>query len=65
MGESISLDTTLINEQGESVQLREMFSDKPVILTLVYYKCPMLCTLELNALVESLRRMHLEPNKDF
>ena len=45
--------------------LSSYFSGKPVILALVYYQCPMLCTQILNGLVISLRGMSLESGRDF
>ena len=36
-----------------------------MILALVYFNCPMLCTQVLNGLVSSLRVMSLEPGRDF
>ncbi len=47
------------------MRLGDYFDNRPVILTLNYYECPMLCTLELNGLVAALRTMSLEPERDF
>src|SRR5208282_2442890 len=40
----VPLDLTFRDERGASVSLRQFFGRRPVILTLVYYQCPMLCT---------------------
>src|SRR5690348_5212763 len=40
------------DETGKSVQLGDYMGQRPVILVLGYYGCPMLCTLVLNGLVE-------------
>ena len=45
--------------------LRQFFGQKPVILTLVYYQCPMLCTEVLNGLLRSAKELPLEIGKDF
>ena len=45
--------------------LGSYFGARPVVLVFVYYECPMLCTLVLNALASSLDVMSLEPGKDF
>ena len=46
--------------------MSEFFSkDRPVILSLVYYNCPMLCTQVLNGLLRSLKEQSLVPGKDF
>lgn len=46
------------NEEGEEVVLASFFDGKrPVVLNLMYYTCPSLCSLLLNGIVESLRRI--------
>lgn len=59
LGDKIPLDLKLRNENGEDVALGAYFGEKPVILMPVYYKCPMLCGLELNGLVRCLRALNL------
>src|SRR5262245_55018194 len=61
LNEAVPLDLTFRDETGRTVQLRDYFGDKPVVLSLVYFKCPMLCTLVLNGLVRSLRATEFEP----
>lgn len=64
--EKIPLDLAFTDENGRSVKLDEYFSGgKPVILTLNYYSCPMLCTLQLNGLVDALSNINLVPGEDF
>jgi len=53
----LPLDLQFVDENGQSVRLGNYFGTRPVILVLGYYGCPMLCTLELNGLVESLQDM--------
>jgi protein SCO1/2 len=55
LNEQAPLDLVFRDETGRSVKLGDYFGDKPVILSLVYYECPMLCTLTLNGLVRSMR----------
>ncbi|HEV8383233.1 MAG TPA: SCO family protein [Candidatus Acidoferrales bacterium] len=62
---TVSLDTAFRDEHGKSVTLSIFFGKKPVILTLVYYQCPMLCTEVLNGLLNSLKEVPLEIGKDF
>jgi protein SCO1 len=62
---TVPLNLTFRDEHGNSVQLAQLFVGKPVILTLVYYNCPMLCTQVLNALDRSMEAMPLEIGKDF
>lgn len=44
LGQQIPLDLNFTDENGKAVQLRQYFGSKPVILELVYFKCPMLCS---------------------
>jgi len=55
LNEQAPLDLIFRDETGRAVKLGDYFGDKPVILSLVYYECPMLCTLTLNGLVRSMR----------
>jgi protein SCO1/2 len=53
------------DESGREVRLGEYFGKRPAILALVYYKCPMLCSEELNGLVGALEMLKFTPGKDF
>ncbi len=53
------------DEVGRAVRLSDYFGKRPVVLALVYYNCPMLCTQVLNGLVSSLKVMSLVPGRDF
>jgi protein SCO1/2 len=61
----LPLDVQLRDETGQAVFLKEYFGEKPVIFTLVYYECPMLCGLVLNGLFESLRTLRFSAGKDY
>src|SRR5262249_20403697 len=50
----VPLDLRFKDEGGRTVQLGEYFGEKPVILVLAYFRCPMLCTEVLNGLVRAL-----------
>lgn len=65
LGGDVPLGLEFRDENGKVVNLASLVSDRPVILTPVYYGCPMLCTQVLNGLVSSLRALGLEPGKDF
>jgi protein SCO1/2 len=66
LGEQLPLDAALKDEDGNSVKLGKYFAtDKPMILALVYYECPMLCNEVLNGLTGSLKGMSLSAGKDF
>jgi protein SCO1 len=51
----LPLDLIFRDESGRSVKLGDYFGSKPVIVTLVYYRCPMLCGEELKGLARSLK----------
>ena len=61
----IPLDLPFRDETGQRVMLGRYFDGKPVILMLVYYECPMLCTEVFSGLVRSLKAVSLDPGKDF
>ncbi len=61
----IPLDLSFRDESGKAVQLQDYFGKKPVILSLAYYECPMLCTLVLNGLISALRVIPFTPGKEF
>ncbi|MFB3854826.1 MAG: SCO family protein [Vicinamibacterales bacterium] len=65
LGNQVSLDLEFRDETGRSVRLSEFFEQRPVVLSLVYYECPMLCTEVLNGLVKALKVVSLDPGKDF
>jgi len=57
LGEQIPLDLKFTDEAGRSVELGEYFDRRPVILSLVYYKCRMLCPQVLEGLTGTLRTL--------
>src|SRR5690606_15501639 len=62
----IPRDVTFRDDAGRPVRLGELFDGrKPVLLTLVYYNCPMLCTLVLNDTLRALRPLPLSIGEDF
>ena len=65
LGDQVPLDLVFRDERGDPVSLDRYFGDRPVILALVYYECPMLCSLQLGGLVRSLRALTLNPAEDF
>ncbi len=66
LGQTIPLELTFVNDAGDTVILGDYFhKGKPVIVTLAYYNCPMLCTMVLNGLSDGIRGLSLTPEKDF
>ena len=65
LNEQIPLDLVFRDEKGNSVHLADYFHSKPVIVSLVYYRCPMLCTQVLNGMVETFKTMNFTAGKEF
>jgi protein SCO1/2 len=58
LGGSLPLDLGFTDSSGKPVMLREYFDGKhPVIVTLNYADCPMLCSMILNGLVEAMKQL--------
>ena len=53
------------DENGASVKLGDYFGKKPVVLSLVYYQCPMLCNQVLNGMVTAFRVMNFKAGQEF
>jgi protein SCO1 len=65
LNDSVPLDLTFRDETGQTVKLAQFFGNKPVILSLVYYNCPMLCTQVLNGMERSLKDVPMDIGKQF
>lgn len=61
----VNLGLEFTNERGETVTLAQYLGDRPAILSLVYYECPMLCTEVLNGLEVALKGMKYGVGTDF
>ncbi len=62
----LPLETVFTDSTGRQVRLGDLFEEgRPVILTMNYYRCPMLCGLLLNGMVDALKEIDLDPGRDF
>ena len=61
----VPLDLPFTDEQGRDVVLGDYFGKRPVVLALVYYECPMLCTQVLNGLFSSMEPVKIDAGRDF
>jgi len=61
----VPLDLVFRDETGTPVRLGDYFGRKPLILTLNYFDCPMLCPLALDGLVRSLRPLSFSIGEQF
>jgi protein SCO1/2 len=65
LNQQLPLGLTFTDDQGRQIQLASYFGQRPAILALVYYQCPMLCSEELNGLTSALQMVNFVPGKDF
>jgi protein SCO1/2 len=65
LNEKIPLDLPFSDETGRTVELGQYFGKKPVVLALVYYECPMLCTMILNGILKSLNALKFNVGDEF
>ncbi len=62
----VPLDIDFRDEDGRPVRLGDFFqADRPVLLSMVYFRCPMLCGLTLNGIVQGVQPLQLTPGRDF
>lgn len=61
----LPLEAGFRDEAGQTVQLGDYFGRRPVVVALVYYQCPMLCTFVLNGLVKGMKPLKFEPDREF
>ncbi|HXJ06483.1 MAG TPA: SCO family protein [Candidatus Acidoferrum sp.] len=61
----LPLDLAFRDETGRNVQFRDYFNQRPVVLALVYYGCPMLCDEVEQGVVGTLRMLSFTPGKDY
>jgi len=59
-------DLQFTDADGDTVQMSDFLNrEKPLILTLNYYRCPMLCSLTLNGMVDGLRDVDWSIGEEF
>ena len=61
----VPLDLPFVDENGKDVKLGDYFGQRPVLLALVYYECPMLCTQVLNGVTGALKTINFDVGKEF
>ncbi|MCZ7587024.1 MAG: SCO family protein [Deltaproteobacteria bacterium] len=66
LGRAVPAELTFRDQNGDTVRLGDYWKDgKTVMLTLNYFECPMLCSIQLNKLVEGLRELSWTIGEDF
>jgi len=62
---TVPMDAVFRDESGRPVRLEECIGGRPSVLVLVYYDCPMLCTLVLNEMLHAFEKMEFTVGKEF
>jgi len=66
LAEDVPLDLPFVDSEGNDVLLGDYFgTERPVVLALVYFECPILCSMVLGGLVSSLDVLTFEPGQDY
>ena len=65
LNEQIPAELVFRDENDEEVRLGDYYGKKPILLALVYFRCPMMCTEVLNGLADCLKQVPLEMGKDY
>ena len=65
LNESIPPEIIFRDENGMAVHLGDYFGKKPIVLSLVYFDCPALCTEVLNGELRTMKAITLDLGKDF
>ena len=65
LNSQVPLDAKFRDEYGHDVKIGDYFGKRPVVLALVYYECPMLCTEILNGVVRAAKVMTFKPGEDY
>jgi protein SCO1 len=65
LNSQVPLDLVFRDESGSEVTLGQYFGQKPVVLVLAYYDCPMLCTIVLNGVLHSVKELKYNIGREF
>ncbi|KIG15025.1 SCO1/SenC family protein [Enhygromyxa salina] len=66
LGGRLDMDLAFVDHNGKSVKLGDYFDgERPVLLTLNYFRCPTLCSLQLNGLTRTLNQFDWQPGDEY
>ena len=61
----VPLNAVFRDENGKEVRLGQYFGEKPVMMMLIQYRCTMLCSHQMNAMMQSLKKLQFDIGKQF
>lgn len=65
LGNQIDRELSFVDHTGKVVKLGDFFDgERPVLLTMNYFRCPVLCNVQLNELTEALRTFDWTPGDE-
>jgi protein SCO1 len=65
LNQQIPPDLLFRDETGKQVRIGDYFGKKPLVLSLVYFRCPMLCSEVLSGVEGSLKALNFNVGKEF
>jgi protein SCO1/2 len=65
LGENVPLDLKFYDENGKEVILKDLVNNKPTVISLVYYRCPGICSPLMNGLAETIGKTKLKAGTDY
>ena len=65
LNHQVPLDAKFVDEDGKPVTLGSYFHKKPVLMALIYYKCPKLCNQVMNGILTALRMLNFDAGDQF
>ena len=65
LNQQVPRDLIFRNESGKAVRLGDYLGRKPIVLSMIYFNCPSLCTEVLNGELRALQGIPLNMGKDY
>src|SRR5262245_8346229 len=65
LGEKVPGELAFVDSTGKNVHLKDYLRGRPVVVALVYYRCPVLCGLLLNGLAKALTGLDWRLGKEY
>ncbi|GMV35945.1 MAG: photosynthetic protein synthase I [Fimbriimonadales bacterium] len=65
LGTVVPADIPFVDENGQAVRIGDYFGDKPIVLALVWYKCPGICIAIEEGMILSFREQSFQIGKDY